>query len=98
MIITICAYHFYFGIVTTILIIEILCYIAAPIYFAASPIVLMWNEAKLRPKIKIRPVDFDENSFNGMMHLEATDEGDLRLQKLEDTWNKKFSVRAEEKL
>ena len=74
-----------FGAVFTI---EMLCYIAAPIYFFASPIVLMWSEPKLRPRLRVGDVNF--NDAGRYAEEEMKKEGDLRLQALAGVWNYQF--------
>ena len=60
LIFTIYSYWKQFGPFGTIFIIEMLCCIAAPFYFFASPIVLMWSEPKLRPRLRVGDANFND--------------------------------------
>lgn len=69
--------------------IEIICYILAPVYFMFAPLVLMWKEPKLRPKIQINHAEIIDSTSIDMTE-ETSKEGDLRLQTLESQWNYEF--------
>ena len=93
LIITIYAYWKKFGPFGTIFTIEMLCCIAAPIYFFASPIVLMWSEPKLRPRLRVGDVNFNDDASRNSEEGRKK-EGDMRLQALAGAWNCEFQRRA----
>lgn len=79
-----------------IMIVEILCYVVAPAYFAVYPIILMWNVPKLTPKMQIgqAPASLDDIAIKMLGFQGHKSECQLRLKALEEMWNKKFDQNA----
>lgn len=66
--------------------VEVLCYILLPAYYGLAPILLIWNVKKLWPTVKIGLANFGKPPGEKK-------EGDLRIEALENSWNKTFSLR-----
>lgn len=80
------------GYAAIILSMEILCYVVIPIYILLAPVLLMWNERKLRPNLKIGNIENVGNAMNNIA-AQTPDEGELRLQALSGMWNHQYTRR-----